>query len=344
MADDFRYSMRSAFNFILPQERIVNLFQMAETTYYDYLSLGARYVTVFLTCFVLSFGTALFKLLSPVMITAQVLLAAKIFSHDHSLQGKSAARIAIVLILLFSMISPAVMDEDLYWITGTIFYAWPVTFLLLHFGHYLFPQKKKETWLVLLLRVLLSVYLGSTAENISITTSFITLLIGVYYTWVEPKKDYWTKARKLGLLSLLIANLIQVLSPGTWNRSADFGNTSLLRNLCTGTFSFVQYQFFLSTLLPALLIGCLLYRLYHKNKKIFLINGIILIPLLCFILLYSLADQNWLYTMEGICRFIMPLDFYQWNQGMNQSLLVVLIYYWIVIVLFIVDVFYLCWK
>lgn len=343
IADDFRYSLRSCFNFVLPQERITNFWQMIETAYYDYMNLCARYGTAVLIYFVLMFGTSLFKILNPIMIVSQVVLGAKIVTQDESSCRKKTAIIACVLVLLFSMISPAIMDEDVYWITGTITYSWPVTFILLHLNLYLFPEKKQTFWQIPLY-FLLSVYLGSTSENISITTSVITLFICGYYTWVEKREHFWSKNKMISCGVLLMANVIQILSPGTRNRVSTFEEASLLDKIGTGTFSFAQYQFFLAHLVPALLIILILVLLKKQNKKLFALNTIYLLPLIALITIYSLPFVEWIYPYDWICRFIMPLDYYNWGGGMSSSLLIVLIYYFGVIGLLILDIFVLCWK
>lgn len=83
MADDFRYSMRSSFNSILPQERITSIWQILQTTIYDYLYMGARYATVIITCFVLMFGASLYKFVGPIIVL-QVILFHRVFLSDKS--------------------------------------------------------------------------------------------------------------------------------------------------------------------------------------------------------------------------------------------------------------------
>lgn len=343
MGDDFRYSMRSCFNFVLPDERITTFYQMIETAFYDYFNLCARYATAVLIYFVLMFGTTLYKILNPIMISLQIILAAKFLSPNKKLGTKQATKIAILLILLFSMISPIVMDEDVYWITGAITYCWPVTFLLLHLNLFLFPdQRNKKLWL-LPCYVLLSIYLGSTSENISITTTLITTVIIAYYCWFNKKKDYFALNRKVSYIVLVLANIIQILAPGTRHRTSTFDG-SLLSNLFTGTFSFAQYQFFLASFIPVILIGLILMMLYQRNKRLFCLNLVFMLPMMFFIVLYNLPANDWIYQWETICRFIMPLDFYTWSNGMTPQLYLVFFYYWGVILLLITDIITLCVK
>lgn len=343
MADDFRYSMRSAFNFILPQERITSFPQIFQTAYYDYFSLGARYGTVILTCFVLMFGAELFKIVSPLVLTMSLMLGAYLVLHLNPKSNKNKLLAIILIILLFSFISPAVMDEDVYWITGTITYCWPALFILLFISLYLLPQNNGNKKVMYFPILILSIYLGSTSENISITTTIITSFIIGYKIWREKDKQYFTGIRKFAYIVLVVANLIQILSPGTRNRASVF-ETSFLINLFSGLFSFIQYQFFLSSWLPVLLLVLILMILIQCNKRLFILSLLTLLPLIVSIILFNLPNNSWIYNYEIICYFIMPLDFMTWNQGLNTMLYVVSLYYVFVIFILVLDIIVICTK
>ena len=290
MSDDVRYSLRSSFNYVLPPKRITNVFQTFESAWYDYNSINGRFLTSALIMNVLISGPYLFYFLNPLIHTL-TLFFGLLFIKGKFFDSKKDLLINSVVILSYFSIVPCILDECVFWITGSITYSWPVLFLLLLLAHFLKGNNLK--WYFDIPFIIIALYLGCTVENTSITTTFIFFFISIYNFFIKKDKKFFNKSRILILLSLLCSNIFQMCSPGMWNRAGIVsGDSTLISNIIKGVYSFFEYQYNCCGIIPLVLILLISICLRKYNKIFSNILLIIAIPFTIISIIHTIPNET----------------------------------------------------
>lgn len=354
MADDFRYSFRSCFNFKLPEERILNFGQMVQTAYFDYLYYCARYMTSILIHSFLLFGPYLYQIVSPFVFVSGLIFISYVVIGRFPNKYKDLI-VTVGLVATFGFVPSFIIDEDVYWITGAITYGWPILFITLFFIPYyerfnnlkLFKNK-----FVLIFYILLATIVGSLSENLSISSMVIATFIMIFQRFIIKQKKFFNSLILITYITLLTSNIIQLISPGTHLRYEQL-ELPFLNKMLNGFLFMFQYLFIDSRLIIIFVLFSVLIVVKKYFKRWFYPLLILYLPLILFDI-FILHNALYAYVANRFLFLVSPLYYYSFKDHRNIFMIIQLSYFFLilssVILIFIkfslleknIDFFILC--
>ncbi len=340
MGDDFRYATRSAFNMKLPSERILNLYQVIETTIYEYVFWSTRYSTTFFITFSLLYGDVLFKILNPLFIIAPLLIATYVISNRF--ENKKVIIASIIICLLYFCISLDILDESVLWLTGAITYCWPVLSITIFIFILLNYVKLPNNIFVYLMVIFVSIISGSAVENYSISVILITIIILLYKKYTKVKL---IKINYIQIICLFIAFLLSIMSPGGTNRIDVMISFSFFDIIGAGFLCFAQYIFYLNPIITLIILYFIIKLLLrNKEKKLLIANLVVLLPIIFICLLCCIPNLYNVQFTQYLSVLFMPYTYFGWSQTITMQLLIPLFYYLVVMIILVIDVFKISFK
>lgn len=327
MADDFRYSFRSCFNFKLPKERITDFSQIIQTAYFDYRYYCARYMTSILIHFFLLFGPYLYQMISPFIFVFGLIFISYVVIGRFPNKYKDLI-VTLGLVSTFSFVPNFILDEDVYWITGAITYGWPILFITLFFIPYYERFNNLKLFknnFVLIFYILLATIVGSLSENLSISSIFIATFIIFFQKFIVKNNKFFNHLILISYVTLLTSNIIQLLSPGTHLRYSQF-ELPLYKKLFTGTLFIFQYLFIDSRLIIIFVLVGVLILVKKYFCKLFYPLLILYLPLIIFDS-FILHNKIYFYIAKHFLFLVNPLYYYSFKNHQNIFMFIQILYF-----------------
>lgn len=276
MADDIRYLYRSAFNGILPNEKIINFYQVLESSIYDYIYANSRLVYTISLIEVLRFDLIVFRIINSLLITSTFYIGLKI-ARNRSSENINDFILDSLILLGFHSISYLTLDECFFWISGSVFYTWSAFFAISFLKYYLLDNNIK--FYHYLIVIILAIFNGFAIETLALSMFVIIIFIIVLKLFIEKDKSYLNSLRIIGFISLCISTLIHFLSPVIKGRYVT-ESLSFLRRFYLGFVDYYSYQYIQSGVIVIFLIISLLLLVNKYNKKLSFIGLFISLPLI----------------------------------------------------------------